>query len=118
LNSTLSTAAPTHEAEGGVPACTVRRGGEHTGVQESVLLREIVAHIELDVDLTGGDARKTRTDRRHESLTREAVPNARVELRILRRLRLGRRHAACRHAQQIGSAPKSTSRRRSHEPCR
>jgi hypothetical protein len=48
-----------------------------------VLLREIIAHIELDVDFAGGHANETRAERGHESLAREAVANARVELRIL-----------------------------------
>jgi hypothetical protein len=87
-------------------------------MQKSMLLDEIVAHVQLDVDLARLDARETGTNRRHEPLSIEARANARLELGILRNVRCRRFHAARRHATQIGSAPKSTSSLRSQEPCR
>ena len=104
-----------HEGQRRVAARAVGRRGQHPGVKEPVLLHEVVAHVDIDVDFAGGNAAQARTDGGHESLSVKARANAAIVRGVLRH---GHRHAGWRQAVQTGSDPKSTISRRTHEPCR
>src|SRR5262249_302458 len=104
-----------HQRKRCVAAGAVGDGGERAGVQKTVLLRQVVAYRQLDVDLARLDAHEASADRLHEPLAPEAAANAALELGILRFVPI---HAGAfsRQSTQIARAPRSTARRRSHEP--
>jgi hypothetical protein len=73
-----------HQAEGRVAARTVERGSDDTGVEEPVLLRQVGAEGQADVDLACGNVRQSRADRGHQRLRRKALADGPREVRVLR----------------------------------
>lgn len=68
-----------HQTERGVAAGAVDRRGDYPGVEESVLLREIFAKIEPQLDFTRNDTHDGHAERLHGRLFREARANAFLE---------------------------------------
>jgi len=82
-------AARGHERERGVAAGGVRDHAENAAVDEALLLGQVVAVRQRDLDLAGLDALERRTDQRHRFLPAEALPDAGGEMGVRRTHSLG-----------------------------
>ncbi len=65
-----------HKGEGGVSASRVNDGGHNPGVEEAVLLRDVVAVGQVDMYFAGADGAERRADGLHCALLHEALADA------------------------------------------
>lgn len=73
-----------HQRERSVPARAVGDSRDGGGVEVAVLLREVVAERERDLDLPGSHSGEVGTERPHHPLQGEAVADTGFEGRVAR----------------------------------
>src|SRR5262249_54676305 len=86
------------QGEAGITARRIRNGAGDPGMEEAVLLRQLLLERELDGDEPGLDPGEARADEMHHLLAAEAVAHARREIGIARL-------EAAAHSQDSGSLP-------------
>ena len=100
------------QAEGRIAAGGVGDRAGDAGMEEAVLLCQVVAEGQLDLDLAGRDARQASADQAHDALALEAALHAGLEVRV-RRFELAHRSPP---AARVGPPSASSSASRCRQP--